>query len=150
MLCGATSGRFPKSIHYLSSGVIDATGARIGNYPIGCHFSLIIRCSFSPELWLCRTCLLTSREQFLLPDWNAGTIKVEQKHRASERVAAPKHPTKKVKDLSSMSIDELWALHETVAATLVAKMTAEKEVIEDRLRLLNQVLSDAIGNNRVG
>jgi hypothetical protein len=65
-------------------------------------------------------------------------------------VAAPKHPTKKVKDLSSMSIDELRALHETVAATLVAKMTAEKEVIEDRLRLLNQVLSDATGNNRVG
>jgi hypothetical protein len=53
-------------------------------------------------------------------------------------VAAPKHPTKKVKDLSSMSIDELWVLHETVAATLVAKMTAEKEVIEDRLRLLRQ------------
>jgi len=86
----------------------------------------------------------------LLPDWNAGTIKVEQKHRASERVAAPKHPTKKVKDLSSMSIDELWALHETVAATVVAKMTAEKAGIEDRLRLLNQVLSDATGNNRVG
>jgi hypothetical protein len=65
-------------------------------------------------------------------------------------VAAPKHPTKKVKDLSAMSIDELWALHETVAATLVAKMTAEKEVIEDRLRLLNQVLSGANGNNHAG
>ena len=97
-----------------------------------------------------RTCLLTNREQFLLPDWNAGTTKVEQKHRASERVAAPKHPTKKVKDLSSMSIDELWALHETVAATLVAKMTAEKEVIEDRLRLLDQARSDANENNRDG
>jgi hypothetical protein len=38
-----------------------------------------------------------------------------------------------------MSIDELWALHQTVAATLVARLTAEKEVIEDRLRLLDQV-----------
>ena len=47
-----------------------------------------------------------------------------------------------------MSIDELWALHETVAATLVAKMTAEKDVIEDRLRLLNQARSDANENNR--
>src|SRR5712691_5635553 len=117
----------------------------------GSHFSLIIRCSFSPELWLCRTCLLTSREQILLPDWNAGTTKVEQKHRAPERVIAPKkYPTKKVQDLSSMSVDELWALHQEVAATLVAKITAEKEVIEDRLRLLNQVLSDANGNSRVG
>ena len=76
---------------------------------------------------------------------------MERKHRAPERVIAPKkHPTKKVQDLSSMSIDELWALHQEVAATLVAKITAEKEVIEDRLRLLNQVLSDANGNNRVG
>ena len=50
-----------------------------------------------------------------------------------------------------MSVDELWALHQEVAATLVAKITAEKDVIADRLRLLNQVLSDdANGNNRVG
>ena len=76
---------------------------------------------------------------------------MEQKHRAPARVIAPKkHPTKKVQDLSSMSIDELWALHQEVAATLVAKITAEKEVIEDRLRLLDQARSDANGNNRVG
>ena len=76
---------------------------------------------------------------------------MEQKHRASERVAAPKkHPTKKVQDLSSMSVDELWALHQEVAATLVAKITAEKDVIADRLRLLNQVLSDANENNHAG
>ena len=76
---------------------------------------------------------------------------MEQKHRAPERVIAPKkYPTKKVQDLSSMSVDELWALHQEVAATLVAKITAEKEVIENRLRLLNQILSDANGNNRVG
>ena len=65
---------------------------------------------------------------------------MEQKHRASKRVTAAKEPpAKKVQDLSSMSIDELWALHQTVAATLVARLTAEKEVIEDRLRLLDQV-----------
>ena len=86
----------------------------------------------------------------MLPDWNAGTTKVEQKHRASERVAAPKHPTKRVKALSSMSIDELWALHQKVAATLVAKITAEKEVIEDRLRILTQVRSDPNGDNPAG
>ena len=52
-------------------------------------------------------------------------------------------------DLSSMSIDELWALRQKVAATLVAKLTAEKEVIEDRLRLLDQARSDD-ENNRAG
>ena len=130
--------------------MIDPTGRENWELPAGCHFSLIIRCSFSSELWLSRTCLLTNREQFCCRIWNAGTTKWNRNIAHQERVAAPKHPTKKVKDLSSMSIDELWALHETVAATLVAKMTAEKEVIEDRLRLLNQVLSDATGNNRVG
>ena len=79
-----------------------------------------------------------------------GTTKVEHKHRASELVAAPKHPTKKVQDLSSMSVDELWALHQEVAATLVAKITAEKEVIEDRLRILTQVRSDPNGDNPAG
>jgi hypothetical protein len=37
-----------------------------------------------------------------------------------------------------MSTDELWALHEKVVATLIAKIIAEKEVLEDRLRLLSQ------------
>jgi hypothetical protein len=87
----------------------------------------------------------------LQPDWNAGTTKVEQKYRAPERVIAPKkHPPKKVPDLSSMSVDELWALHQEVAATLVAKITAEKEVIEDRLRQLDQARSDAGGDNPAG
>src|SRR5258707_780172 len=66
------------------------------------------------------------------------------------KVLATSVDAKKVKDLSAMSIDELWALHETVAATLVAKMTAEKRVIEDRLRLLDQARSDANENNRAG
>ena len=117
--------------------MIDPTGRENWELPAGCH-------------WLSRTCLLTNREQILLPDLECGDHKVEQKHRASERVAAPKHPTKKVKDLSSMSIDELWALHQEVAATLVAKITAEKEVIEDRLRLLTQVRSDPNGDDPAG
>ena len=59
---------------------------------------------------------------------------MEQKPRAPEHVIAQKEcPPKEVQDLSSMSIDELWALHQKVSATLVAKMTAEKELIEDRL-----------------
>jgi DNA-binding protein H-NS len=71
--------------------------------------------------------------------------KVEQKTRGTER-----RPTKKVQDLSSMSVDELWALHQKIAVTLVAKITAEKEVIEDRLRLLNHVRSHGNGNNPAG
>jgi DNA-binding protein H-NS len=36
----------------------------------------------------------------------------------------------------SLSIDELWMLHEAIAATLAEKITAEKKVLEGRLRLL--------------
>ena len=76
---------------------------------------------------------------------------MEQKHHAPERVIAPKeYPPKEVQDLSSMSIDELWALHQKVAATLVAKIAAAKEMIADRLRLLDQAQSDANGNNHAG
>ena len=72
-------------------------------------------------------------------------LKVERKTPGTER-----RPTKKIQDLNSMSVDELWALHQKIAATLVAKITAEKEVIEERLRLLNQVRSDGNGNNSAG
>jgi hypothetical protein len=37
-------------------------------------------------------------------------------------------------DLDSMSIDELLMLHERVAVTLATKITAEKEVLMDRLK----------------
>ncbi len=47
-------------------------------------------------------------------------------------------------NLQSMSSDELWALHQKIAATLAAKITATKEVLEDRLRLLNQARGQAI------
>jgi hypothetical protein len=65
-------------------------------------------------------------------------------------MAPKKQPPEVAQDMNSMSIDELWALHQKVSATLVAKMTAEKELIENRLRLLNQVRSDANGNNPAG
>jgi hypothetical protein len=56
---------------------------------------------------------------------------------------------KEVQDLRSMSIDELWALHQKIGATLVEKIAAAKEMIADRLRLLDQARSDdANQNNR--
>ena len=40
----------------------------------------------------------------------------------------------KQSDLDSMSIDELFMLHERISATLAAKITAEKEALIDRLK----------------
>ena len=40
----------------------------------------------------------------------------------------------KHRDLDSMSIDELFMLHERVTATLTDKISAEKEALADRLR----------------
>ena len=71
---------------------------------------------------------------------------MEQKPRFTPK----EYPPKEVQDLNSMSIDELWALHQKVAATLVAKIAAAKEMIADRLRLLDQAQSDANGNNHAG
>jgi hypothetical protein len=36
--------------------------------------------------------------------------------------------------LDSMSIHELWMLHERIAATLTAKINAEKKALMDRLK----------------
>src|SRR6267378_1396238 len=41
-------------------------------------------------------------------------------------------------DFKSMSTDELWALHEEIAARLAAALTAEKSVLENRLRRLRR------------
>jgi DNA-binding protein H-NS len=41
-------------------------------------------------------------------------------------------------DFKSMSIDELWALHEEIANRLAAALTAEKNVLENRLRRLKR------------
>ena len=40
-------------------------------------------------------------------------------------------------DLKSLSIDELWALHEQVGALLSERITAEKRGLEERLAKLN-------------
>ncbi len=41
-------------------------------------------------------------------------------------------------NLSSLSIDELWALHEEVSAMLSERITAEKRELEKRLAKLNR------------
>jgi DNA-binding protein H-NS len=41
--------------------------------------------------------------------------------------------------LASLSTDELWALHEEITAALAARIAAETDVLEERLRrLLNR------------
>jgi DNA-binding protein H-NS len=39
-------------------------------------------------------------------------------------------------EIKSLSIDELWKLHEAIAATLAEKIATEKKLLEERLRLL--------------
>jgi len=41
-------------------------------------------------------------------------------------------------DFDTMSIDELWALHEELATTLAARLTSEKGMLEARLKQLSQ------------
>ena len=40
-------------------------------------------------------------------------------------------------DVEILSTEELWVLHQKITATLNAKISAEKKVIEDRLAQLN-------------
>jgi DNA-binding protein H-NS len=37
-----------------------------------------------------------------------------------------------------MSVDELWDLHEEIAVALTSRLASEKNILENRLRLLNQ------------
>jgi DNA-binding protein H-NS len=46
-------------------------------------------------------------------------------------------------DLNSMSVEELWSLHETVVAELGQKMAAERARLENRLRLLGTSTSQS-------
>jgi DNA-binding protein H-NS len=46
--------------------------------------------------------------------------------------------------LKSMSTDKLWMLREKIAATLAAKFVAEKEVLEERLKLIKRVRVEQI------
>jgi DNA-binding protein H-NS len=41
-------------------------------------------------------------------------------------------------DLKSMPVDELWMFHDRIAAALIAKMSAAKTVLENRLSKLDQ------------
>jgi DNA-binding protein H-NS len=42
-------------------------------------------------------------------------------------------------DLKSMSLDELWALHETICSVLARKLEAEKLSLERRLNELSRI-----------
>ena len=45
-------------------------------------------------------------------------------------------------DLYSVSIDELWTLHEQVGAVLSEKIVAEKRQLEERLAKLNRAIAE--------
>jgi DNA-binding protein H-NS len=49
-------------------------------------------------------------------------------------------------DFESMSIDQMWTLHEKITATLTEKIAAEKTRLEERLRRLEQV-SNSVGRS---
>jgi DNA-binding protein H-NS len=46
-------------------------------------------------------------------------------------------------DLESMSVDELWSLHELVVSVMARKLSAEKARLEQRLRELGQSTADS-------
>jgi DNA-binding protein H-NS len=50
-------------------------------------------------------------------------------------------------NLKSMSVDELWELHEFVVAELSQKMAAERAMLEDRL---NKLASTVVNNGAKG
>jgi DNA-binding protein H-NS len=47
----------------------------------------------------------------------------------------------KHQDLNSMTTEQLWELHESVTALLSGKITAEKVLLEDRLRKLGPMIA---------
>jgi DNA-binding protein H-NS len=53
-------------------------------------------------------------------------------------------------ELNSLSIDELWALHEQVGALLSEKILAEKRGLEERLARLDRALTDKAKIARAG
>jgi DNA-binding protein H-NS len=46
-------------------------------------------------------------------------------------------------NLKSMSVDELWNLHESVVAELTHRITAERTMLEDRLRKLGSAFTNS-------
>jgi DNA-binding protein H-NS len=51
-------------------------------------------------------------------------------------------------DLNSISIDELWALHEEVSSILITKMRAEKLKLENWLKRLGSKISKEVRERR--
>src|SRR5690242_6922692 len=56
-------------------------------------------------------------------------------------------------ELNALSVDELWTLHEQVAAVLSEKILAEKRGLEERLAMLDRAIANkgkiaATGQNR--
>jgi DNA-binding protein H-NS len=49
----------------------------------------------------------------------------------------------KIKALNSMSVDELWSLHEEIGSVLSSKMSEEKAGLEKRLRQLTWAASSS-------
>jgi DNA-binding protein H-NS len=47
-------------------------------------------------------------------------------------------------ELESMSVDDLWSLHEKISGILSARITSEKQQLEKRLAVLNR------GRNAIG
>ena len=50
-------------------------------------------------------------------------------------------------DLTSMSVDELWSLHEEISAILSARILQEKRELEKRLAVLNRgagIIQDSV------
>ena len=54
----------------------------------------------------------------------------------------------KSSDLQTMSLDELWNLHELVVAELTRKITAERATLENRLRRLSSTGNGALKRER--
>lgn len=53
-------------------------------------------------------------------------------------------------DFKSMSTDELWTLHEEVAARLATTLLAEKRLLEDRLKQLKGVVENEDAKSSTG
>jgi DNA-binding protein H-NS len=54
-------------------------------------------------------------------------------------------PNMKIAELRSLSVDELWELHEAVATELTDKITTERTKLEERLQKLSAVEPQGLG-----
>jgi DNA-binding protein H-NS len=50
----------------------------------------------------------------------------------------------KLSDLKSLTLDELWSLHENIASALTLKIEAEKKVLDHRLQQLHSSASAGV------